>query len=169
MGSKDTCPHVDPDLFLRVDIEGDSDVHQATIASNESRYGSWTFNALFCLFLNPALVDSSAEVAENIVRATLNQSHYQIVEKRVQLFSFAMPQNRSSGIDPRGMTVTGVLNCKVPLRMRTVRSIFLERQGLTVCWTPIHSGSGISVTSYASFQDFLGKSTKDKLHWAQQM
>jgi hypothetical protein len=30
MSSKDTSPHVDPDLFLRVDIEGDSDVPPAS-------------------------------------------------------------------------------------------------------------------------------------------
>ena len=59
--------------------------------------------------------------------------------------------------------MTGVLHCKGPSRMRTVRSIFREQEGLTVCWTPIHSGSGNSATSHASFKDFLGNSTKDRL------
>ena len=139
MSSKDTGPNVDPNLFLRVDIEGDSDNHQATIASHESQCRSWTFNASFDLFLNPDLVDSSAEVAENIVRAALDQSYYQTVEKRVELFSFAMPKNRSSFINPPGMTVTGVLHCKGPFRyfrMQAVRSIFLEWEVVTVCWTP---------------------------------
>jgi len=163
MSSKDTCPDVDPDLFLRVDIEGDSDAHQATIASNEHRCRSWTFKASFDLFLNPDLVDSSAEVAENIVRATLDQSYYQTVEKKVDLFSFAMPQNRSSFIHPRGMTVTGILQCKGPFRMRAVRSIFREREGVTVCWTPVHSGSGISTTSHALFKDFFNPANPDLL------
>jgi hypothetical protein len=129
MSSKDTGPHVDPNLFLRVDIEGDSDAHQATIASNETQCRSWTFNASFDLFLNPDLVDSSAEVAENIVRATLDQSYYQTVEKRVELFSFAMPQNRSSFINPRVMTVTGVLHFKGPFRMRAVASCPVDFSG----------------------------------------
>ena len=82
MSSKDTGPDVDPICFLRVDVEGDSDAHQATVASNEHRCRSWTFNASFDLFLNPDLVDSSAEVAENIVHATLDQSYYQTVGRK---------------------------------------------------------------------------------------
>ncbi len=84
MSSKDTGPDVDPNLFLRVDIEGDSDAHQATITSKEPQSRSWTFTTSFDPFLNPALVDSSAEFAENVVRATLNQSHYQTVAKKVE-------------------------------------------------------------------------------------
>jgi hypothetical protein len=76
MSSKGTTPDVDPDFFLRVDIEGDSDAHQATIASNETQCQSRTFNASFDLFLNPDLVDSSADVAGKTVRATLDQSYY---------------------------------------------------------------------------------------------
>ncbi len=96
MSSKDTSPHVDSNLLLRVDIEGDSDVPQACIASEESLCQSWTFNTSFDYFLYHDLVESSPEVEESIVRSTINQSHYQTVEKKVELFSFAMPQKRSS-------------------------------------------------------------------------
>ena len=50
MSSKDTGPHVDPNLFLRVDIEGDSNVHQATMASQEPQCRSWTIDASFDIF-----------------------------------------------------------------------------------------------------------------------
>jgi hypothetical protein len=66
-----------------------------------------------------------------------------------------MLQNRSSFINPRGMLVTDVLPCKGPFRMRAVRSIFRERESLTVCWTPVHSGSGILTTSHNSFKIFF--------------
>ena len=59
--------------------------------------------------------------------------------------------------------MTGVLHCKGPFRMRAVRSIFREREGFTVRWTPVHSGSGISTTSHASFQDFFTPANPDLL------
>jgi hypothetical protein len=55
MISKDTCPAVDPNLFLRVAIEGDSDAQHTTITSNEPQSRSWTFNAKFDLLAHPPL------------------------------------------------------------------------------------------------------------------
>ena len=74
-----------------------TDTHEATIAANESRARSWTFNATFDLFAHPALVGARAEDAEKYVCAALNQP----VVKEMELFSFAMPQAFSSFIDPQ--------------------------------------------------------------------
>ena len=156
--SKDTGPDVDPNLFLRVDIAGNSDAQQATIADHEPRSRSWTFTATFDPLQHPDLVVDCAEVSENHVRGTLDQT----VVDGLELFSFAMPQNRSSLRTHPAVHVTGVLNNKVPLRLRTVQSIFRDQPGLTVIWTPIHSGPGISSTSHDSFKQFLDKSTKDR-------
>ncbi len=71
-------------------------------------------------FAPPALVNDRAEVSENHIRGTLNQS----VVNGLELFSFAMPHNRSSLSDHCAVPVTGVLNCKKPLRLPTVQSVF---------------------------------------------
>ena len=156
--SKDTGPHVDPNLFLRVDIKGNSDAQQATIAAHEPQCRTWTFTTMFDPLHHPDLVDDCAEVSGNHVRGTLNRT----LVNSVEIFSFAMPQNRSSLSTHPAVPVIGVLNNKVPLRLRTVQSIFRDQPGLTVIWTPIHSGPGISSTSHDSFKQFLDKSTKDR-------
>jgi hypothetical protein len=56
------------------------------------------------------------------------------------------------------MPVTGLLLH----RLTTVLSIFCETPGLTVEWTPIHAGAGISFTSHSSFKNLLDTSTKDR-------
>ncbi len=107
-----------------MDIEGDSDAHQATIASKEHRARSLTFNATFDLVAHPALVSAGLEdhCAEIFVRAALNQTGVDAME----LFSFAIPQTSrlSSFIDLQGMAVTGALNSKKLLRLRTVQTLF---------------------------------------------
>ena len=155
--SKDTGPDVDPNLFLRVDIAGNSDAQQPSIAAHEPRSRSWTFTAMFDPLHHPDLVHDCAEVSENHVRGTLNHTDVNGVE----IFSFAMPQNRSSLSTHPAVPVTGVLNDQVPRRLRTVQSVFRNHPGLTVIWTPIYPGSGIPFTGHASFREFLDKSTKD--------
>ncbi len=81
----------------------------------------------------------------NHVCSTLNQP----VVKRLDIFSFAMPHNRSTLSDHRpAVPVTGVLNCKKPLRLRTVQSVFHYLPGLNVIWTPIHSGSDLDANKF---------------------
>ncbi len=61
------------------------------------------------------------------------------------------------------MSVAGVLNGKVPLRLRIVQSIFRDLQGLTVTWTPTYLGTKIPFASHGIFRAFLEKSTKEGL------
>ena len=163
MSSTETGPDVDPNLFLRVDIEAYSDAWQETIAAHEPQCRSWAFNATFDVLHHPALVDDHPEISEIYVQGTLNQT----VLKRLELFSFAMPQNRSSISNYCAVPVTGVLHSEKQLKLRTVRTIFQNfpghNPGLTVVWMPMRSGSRNSFTSHALFKQFLGKSTKDKL------
>jgi hypothetical protein len=80
----------------------------------------------------------------------------------LDLFSFAMPQKQSNFRHHHAVPVTGVLNSKNQLRMRLVQSIFGAHQGLTVIWTPMHTGTGTLFTSHSSFKEFEDKSTKDR-------
>ena len=156
---------VDPNLFLPAQaIEAYSDAWQETTAVHEPQCRAWAFNATFDVLHHPALVDNHAEISEDYVQGILNQT---IVE-RLELFSFAMQQNRSSMSNHCAVPVspvTGVLRSNKPLRLRTVRTIFQKFPGhipgLTVVWAPMRSGSGNSFTSHALFKQFLDKSSID--------
>ncbi len=157
---------VDPNSFLpALNIEAYSDAWQETTAVHEPQCRAWAFNATFDVLHHPALVDNHAEISEDYVQGILNQT---IVE-RLELFSFAMQQNRSSMSNHCAVPVspvTGVLHSKKQLRLRTVQTIFQKLPGhipgLTVVWAPMRSGSGNSFTSHALFKQFLDKSTNDR-------
>ncbi len=56
----------------------------------------------------------------------------------------------------------GLLLSKGVYRLKSALSIFCETPGLTVDWTPIHAGAGISFTSHSLFKNFPDTSTKDR-------
>jgi hypothetical protein len=160
-----TGPDVDPNLFLRVDIEAYSDAWQEITAAHEPQCRSWAFNATFDVLHHPALVDDHVEISEDYVQGTLN---HQTVVKRLELFSFAMPQNRSSMSNHCAVPVTGVLRSKTPLRLRTVRTIFQKIPGHNTRHIPgltvdPKSGNFVCISCLVQgFMQFLDRSTKDR-------
>jgi len=154
--SKDTGPAVNPDLYVRVDIMGNCDAWQATTAADETKCRSWAFDALLDPLIHPALVSDRHEVAADSIKKMLNMD----VVNGLIFFSFAMPQDRSSTSDYRAVPVTGVLNSKEVVRLRTVSSIFPA--DIHVIWKPIRSGRGISFTTTQVYTDYLAKCTKEK-------
>ena len=154
--SKDTGPAVNPNLYVSVDILGNSDARQATIAADETKCRSWAFDALLDPSIHPAIVSDSHEVAADYIKKRLNMD----VVNGLVFFSFAMAQDRSSTSDHRAVPVTGVLNSKEVVRLRTVSSIFPA--DINVIWKPIRSGRGISFTTTQVYTEYLAKCTKEK-------
>jgi hypothetical protein len=64
MRSKHTGPAVEPNLYIRVDVVGDSDAQQATITAQEKRFRSWAFNAAFAPAFLPVLMTDCDKVTE---------------------------------------------------------------------------------------------------------
>ena len=91
MSSKHTGPAVEPNLYIRVDVLGDSDAQQATIAAQEQMFRSWAFNAVFAPSFHPVLMTDCNKVAADYIRDMLNMN----VVNGLLLFSFAMPSKRS--------------------------------------------------------------------------
>jgi hypothetical protein len=154
--SKDTGPTVDPNLYIRVDLLGDSETQQATIAAHEPQSRSWTFDATFAPSIHTALVTDCDKVAADYIQEMLNMH----VVNGLCFFSFAMPSKRSDLGSHGAVSVTGVLNGQFMLRLRTVRSIFPAI--LPVVWKPIHCiqpGRGISFTASPFFTEFVANTT----------
>jgi hypothetical protein len=154
--SKDTGPAVNPNLYVRVDIMGNSDARQATIAADETRCRSWAFDALLDPSIHPALVSDRDEDGTDYIKKKINMD----VVNGLAFFSFAMPQGRSSTSDHRAVPVTGVLTSTQVVRLRTVSSIFPA--DIKVVWKPILSGRGISFTTSQVYTEYLAKCTKEK-------
>ena len=75
MSSKHTGPAVEPNSYIRVDVVGDSDAQQATIAAHELISRSWAFNAAFAPSLHPVLVTDDTncdKVSADYIRDMLN-------------------------------------------------------------------------------------------------
>jgi hypothetical protein len=123
---------------------------------SETRCRSWAFDALLDPSIHPALVSDRHEVAADYIKKMLNMD----VVNGLIFFSFAMPQDRSSTSDYRAVPVTGVLNSKEVVRLRTVSSIFPA--DIHVIWKPIRSGRGISFTTTQVYTEYLAKCTKEK-------
>ena len=153
--SKDMGPAVDPNLYVRVDVVGDSDAKQATISAMETRSRAWTFKATFAPPLHPALVSNCNKVAADYIQDMLNM---RVVDGLVY-FSFALPSERSELGSHGAVFVTGMLNGQDSLRLRTVRSIFPP--DLPVIWTPIQSGRGISFTSSSLYTEYVKKCSNE--------
>ena len=149
MSSKHKGPAVEPNFYIRVDVVGDSDAPQATIAAQELMFRSWTFNAAFDPSFHPVLVTDCDKVAADYIQDMLNMD----VVNGLLFFSFAMPSKRSELGSHGAVSVTGVLNSPATLRMRRVRSIFPA--DLPVLWTPIQPGRGISFTSCPLYTEYV--------------
>ena len=157
--SKDMGPAVNPNLYVRVDIMGNSDARQATIAADETRCRSWAFDALLEPSIHPALFSARNEDAAEYIKKRINMD----VVNGLAFFSFAIPQDRSSTSEHRAVTavpVTGVLNSTQVVRLRTVSSIFPA--DIPVIWKPIQSGRGISFTTTRVYTEYLAKCTKER-------
>jgi hypothetical protein len=90
LSSKNTGPDVDASLFLRVDIEGNSDAKQETIAMHEEKYTAWKFTAIFYSSLHPELVqivNDHLEVSDDYIRGLLNPT----IVPGLAFFSLAVP------------------------------------------------------------------------------
>ena len=128
LSSKNTGPDVDASLYHRVDIEGNSDARQETIATHEEKYAAWKFTATFDPSLHPELVitvNDRCEVSEDYIGGILNQT----IVKRLALFSFAVPLNLSSLSNHPPVHVTGMLRSHTMLRRRTVKTVFPNDDG----------------------------------------
>ena len=166
LSSKNTGPDVDASLFLRVDIEGNSDAKQETISKHEEKYPAWKFTAIFDSSLHPELVqivNDRLEVSDDYIRGLLNPT----IVPGLAFFSFAVPLNLSNLRHPpsvESVHVTGMLRCKATrqIRRRTVEAIFPELDGLTSHFMPIQMGRGNSFTLHQEFEEYLKKSTKDR-------
>ena len=166
LSSKNTGPDVDASLFLRVDIEGNSDTKQETIATHEEKYPAWKFTAIFDSSLHPELVqivNDRLEVSDDYICGLLNPT----IVSGLAFFSFAVPLNLSNLRHPpsvEAVHVTGMLRCNATrqIRRRTVEAIFPECDGLTSHFTPIQMGRGKSFTLHQEFAEYLNKSTKDR-------
>jgi hypothetical protein len=123
---------------------------------SETKCRSWAFDALLDPSIHPALVSDRHEVAADYIKKMINMN----VVNGLIFFSFAMPQDRSSTSDYRAVPVTGVLNSKEVVRLRTVSSIFPA--DIHVIWKPIRSGRGISFTTTQVYTEYLAKCTKEK-------
>jgi hypothetical protein len=114
MSSNHTGPAVEPNSCIRVDVVGDSDAQQATIAAQELISRSWAFNAAVAPSLHPVLVTDNTDcdkVAADYIRDMLNMD----VVNGLLFFSFAMPSKRSELGNYGAVFVTGVLNGPVLL------------------------------------------------------
>ena len=157
MSSKHTGPAVEPNSYIRVDVVGDSDAQQATIAAHELISRSWAFNAAFAPSLHPVLVTDDTncdKVSADYIRDMLNLD----VVNGLLFFSFAMPSKRSELGSHGAVFVMGLLNGTRTLRMRTVRSIFPAN--LPVIWTPIQPGRGISFTTCPLYTEYVKNCSK---------
>jgi hypothetical protein len=65
-------PDVEENLHLQVDIVGNSDVKQETIATHEDRYAAWKFTAIFDPSLHPYLLNNRCQVSDDYIRGLLN-------------------------------------------------------------------------------------------------
>ncbi len=107
---------MDASLFLRVDIEGNSDAKQETISKREEKYPAWKFTAIFDhdSSLHPELVqivNDHLEVSDDYIRGLLNPT----IVPGLAFFSFAVPLNLSNLRYPpsvESVHVTGMLRCK---------------------------------------------------------
>ncbi len=114
LSSKNTGPDVDASLFLRVDVEGNSDAKQETISTHEEKYPAWKFTAIFYSSLHPELVqivNDHLEVSDDYIRGLLNPT----IVSGLAFFSFAVPLNLSNLRYPpsvESVHVTGMLRCK---------------------------------------------------------
>ena len=103
--SKDMGPAVDPNLYVRIDVVGDSDTKQATISAMETRSRAWAFKATFAPPIHPALVSDCNAVAADYIQEMLDR---RVVDGLV-FFSFALPSKRSELGSHGAVFVTGVL------------------------------------------------------------
>ena len=76
---------VDPNLWIRVDVFGNSDAQQATIAAHETQSRTWTFEATFAPSIHTAIVTACDKVAANCIQAMMNMD----VVNGLGFFSFA--------------------------------------------------------------------------------
>ncbi len=68
ISSKDTGPGVNQEIYIRVDIMGDSDAKQET---KETRCRSWAFEATFAFAIHPALATDCDAAATTYIRNVL--------------------------------------------------------------------------------------------------
>jgi hypothetical protein len=107
--------------------------------------------------IHPALVSDSDEIAANYIQEMLNMAFVD----RMFFSSFAMPSKRSedSELGSHGpVFVTGVINSPDILRLRAVRSI--SPANLSVIWTPMQPGRGISFTTCPEYTEYVKNCSK---------
>ena len=162
LSSKDTGPDVDANLYLRVDIHGNSDAMQETIATLEEKYLAWKFTATFDPSFHPDLVqvvNDRCQVSEDYIVGLLNQT----IVQRLAHFSFTVPEKISCLSNHTAVHVTGMLRSRTTqLRRRTVEVIFPKCAGLTLHFMPLQAGRGFLVTSHPEFTEYLDTSSTDR-------
>ncbi len=65
---------MDPNLYVSVDVVGDSDARQASIAVHEPKNRAWAFDAAFDSSIHTVLVSDNDEIAANYIQEMLNMA-----------------------------------------------------------------------------------------------
>ena len=167
--TKEHTDPIDPYIYLRFDIMGNSDDEPATTAKEEVQSKAWMFRATFDPLMSSLIHGQRPPPIRTHERLELQNGHDEILlnyfrallepmSDGLDLLSCTLPKHCSS---LSSVPVTGVLKKSANTRLRTVRSWFAGISGLTLNQaTPISPGHGTSFTKHAIFRDFLDTSSK---------
>ena len=126
----------DTHLWLRVDIEGDSDAGPATISAHEEQNYAWVFNGMFDVSEHPDLFNDRGEILPDYLKNKLDQT----VCASLAFFAYAISRKSTCMCDNHVVQVTGILKHRSNVRRRRVESIYSAISGFTWDWAPLATG-----------------------------